>query len=311
LDALPLTLSQLQDQEGGTFLPAYDAAGFNGSYLTAFMPIGNSVYHGLATQLTRRFTNGLQFIASYTWSHNIDDSTAEVFSTVTTPRRPQDFQDMRAERADSALDHRQRATLTVLYDVPYFKNSSSWLLKNVVGNWEIAPIYTFQSGTWATLQSVTDANLNGDNAGDRVVVNPMGTNNVGSGVTDLTNSAGDVVGYLATNPNARFIRAEAGVYPNASRNNYALPPINNIDVTLQKSFNITESARFELFAGFLNAFNHPQYIGGYLSDVKPTDFTTGSQIRNSLNPANSTFNRPDQVFSSNPRSLLVGAKFVF
>jgi len=311
LDALPLTLSQLQDEEGGTFLPAYDAAGFNGSYLTAFMPIGNSVYHGLATQLTRRFTNGLQFIASYTWSHNIDDSTAEVFSTVTTPRRPQDFQDMRAERADSALDHRQRATLTVLYDVPYFKNSSSWLLKNVVGNWEIAPIYTFQSGTWATLQSVTDANLNGDNAGDRVVVNPMGTNNVGSGVTDLTNSAGDVVGYLATNPNARFIRAEAGVYPNASRNNYALPPINNIDVTLQKSFNITESARVEFFAGFLNAFNHPQYIGGYLSDVKPTDFTTGSQIRNSLNPANSTFNRPDQVFSSNPRTIQLGAKFVF
>lgn len=218
---------------------------------------------------------------------------------------------MRAERADSALDHRQRATLTVLYDVPYFKNSSSWLLKNVVGNWEIAPIYTFQSGTWATLQSVTDANLNGDNAGDRVVVNPMGTNNVGSGVTDLTNSAGDVVGYLATNPNARFIRAEAGVYPNASRNNYALPPINNIDVTLQKSFNITESARFELFAGFLNAFNHPQYIGGYLSDVKPTDFTTGSQIRNSLNPANSTFNRPDQVFSSNPRTIQLGVKFVF
>ena len=171
---------------------------FNGSYLTAFMPIGNSVYHGLATQLTRRFTNGLQFIASYTWSHNIDDSTAEVFSTVTTPRRPQDFQDMRAERGDSALDHRQRATLTVLYDVPYFKNSSSWLLKNVVGNWEIAPIYTFQSGTWATLQSLTDANLNGDNAGDRVVVNPVGTNNVGSGLTLTDPSNGPAAIGLAT-----------------------------------------------------------------------------------------------------------------
>ena len=311
LDALPLTLSQLQDEEGDTILPAYDAAGFNGSYITAFMPIGNSVYHGLAAQLTRRFSNGLQFQAAYTWSHNIDDSTAEVFSTVTTPRRAQDFQNMRAERADSALDHRQRATLSVLYDLPYFKDSNSWLLKNIVGNWEIAPIYTFQSGTWATLQSVRDANLNGDNAGDRVVVNPSGTNNVGSDVTDLTNSSGDVVGYLATNPNARYIRAGAGVYPNAARNTYGLPPINNIDLTLKKAFNFTENIRVEFFAQALNALNHPQYIGGYLNDVKPTDFTTGGQIRNSLNPANSTFNRPDQVFSSNPRSLLVGAKFIF
>ena len=306
-----MTLSQLQDEEGDTILPAYDAAGFNGSYITAFMPIGNSVYHGLAAQLTRRFSNGLQFQAAYTWSHNIDDSTAEVFSTVTTPRRAQDFQNMRAERADSALDHRQRATLSVLYDLPYFKDSNSWLLKNIVGNWEIAPIYTFQSGTWATLQSVRDANLNGDNAGDRVVVNPSGTNNVGSDVTDLTNSSGDVVGYLATNPNARYIRAGAGVYPNAARNTYGLPPINNIDLTLKKAFNFTENIRVEFFAQALNALNHPQYIGGYLNDVKPTDFTTGGQIRNSLNPANSTFNRPDQVFSSNPRSLLVGAKFVF
>jgi hypothetical protein len=38
---------------------------------------------------------------------------------------------------------------------------------------------------------------------------------------------------------------------------------------------------------------------------------TGSQVRNSLNPANSTFNRPDLVFSNNPRSLQVGAKFDF
>ena len=52
---------------------------------------------------------------AYTWSHNIDDSTAEVFSTVTTPRRAQDAQNLRAERADSALDHRQRFTFAMVY----------------------------------------------------------------------------------------------------------------------------------------------------------------------------------------------------
>jgi hypothetical protein len=311
LDALPLTLSQLQGQEG--YVPAYDAAGFNGSYITAYMPIGNSVYHGLATQLTRRFTNGLNFVASYTWSHNIDDSTAEVFSTVTTPRRPQDFQNMRAERADSALDHRQRATLALVYDMPYFRSSQNWFMKNLVGNWEVAPIYTYQTGTWGTLQSVTDSNMNGDNAPDRVIVNPAGNNSIGSGVSPLLNSASETVAYLADNPNAGYIRAGQGAYPNAARNTYRFPPINNFDLTLKKSFNFTERLRLELLGQASNLFNHPQYTGGFLNDVSPVypQGFTSTQIRNFLNPANSTFNQPSQVFSSNPRSLIVAAKFIF
>ena len=49
-------------------------------------------------------------MAAYTFSHNIDDSTAEVFRTYTTPRRPQNFRNLRADRASSALDHRNRLT---------------------------------------------------------------------------------------------------------------------------------------------------------------------------------------------------------
>ncbi len=97
--------------------PVYAAAGF-ASTITSYQPWGNSTYHGWANQLTRRFSNGLQFMAAYTFSHNIDDSTAEVFSTYTTPRRPQNIRNLRADRASSALDHRHRLTYQVLYDVP-------------------------------------------------------------------------------------------------------------------------------------------------------------------------------------------------
>ena len=128
------------------------AAGFTG-IITCYQPWGNSTYHGWANQLTRRFSNGLQFMAAYTFSHNIDDSTAEVFSTYTTPRRPQDIRNLSADRASSALDHRHRVDLPVLYDTPWYKDSKNWLLKNVVGNWEIAPIYTYQTGNWFTVQS--------------------------------------------------------------------------------------------------------------------------------------------------------------
>jgi hypothetical protein len=268
LDALPLTLTGLQNEEGDTILPQWEAAGFNGSYLTAFMPIGNSSYQSLAAQLTRRVTNGLYFTAAYTWSHNIDDSTAEVFSTVTTPRRPQDFQNLQAERSSSALDHRHRLTVAAMYDVPFFKTSSNWFMKNVAGNWEIAPIYTYQTGNWATIQSVADANLNGDNAGDRTVINPAGVNNTGSDVTALTNTAGETVAYLANNPSARYIRAAPGVYPNGGRNSYRMPPIDNIDLTISKRFNITESMKLEFFGQAFNLFNHPQFVGGYLNDVQ-------------------------------------------
>ena len=45
-------------------------------------------------------------------------------------------------------------------------------MKNIVGNWQFSPIYTFQSPEYATVQSNADANLNGDSAPDRAVFNP-------------------------------------------------------------------------------------------------------------------------------------------
>ncbi|HWF09390.1 MAG TPA: carboxypeptidase regulatory-like domain-containing protein, partial [Bryobacteraceae bacterium] len=87
LNALPLTLDQLGIEPNT--LPQFVAAGFTNPALVEDAPIGNSNYHGLALQLNRRFSNGLQFIGSYTWSHLIDDSTADFNTTVLTPRRPE------------------------------------------------------------------------------------------------------------------------------------------------------------------------------------------------------------------------------
>ncbi|MBV8809396.1 MAG: TonB-dependent receptor, partial [Acidobacteriaceae bacterium] len=98
LDSLPNTFASLNTafNNGGYLVPAYANAGFTG-LLTAFMPQGNSIYHGWTNQLTRRFSNGLQFQGSYTWSHNIDDSTDALNSTTLAPRRPQDSQNLRPE----------------------------------------------------------------------------------------------------------------------------------------------------------------------------------------------------------------------
>ena len=62
--------------------------------IVGFVPWGASTYHGLQTQLQHRMASGLYFQGAYTYSHLIDNSTADVFSTVIAPRRPQDFRNL-------------------------------------------------------------------------------------------------------------------------------------------------------------------------------------------------------------------------
>jgi len=293
---------------GGFFLPSYLNAGFQ-SNIVAYMPMGASTYHGLAAQVTRRFHNGLQFVGAYTFSHNIDNSTAEVFSTYTTPRRVQDFQNLNAERSSSALDHRNRFTMTTVYDLPFFKNRN-WFMKNLVGNWELAPIYTYQTGTLYTVQSGTDSNLNGDSV-DRTWININGTENIGSGMTALKNSSGQTVAYLVNNTAARYVVAPKGVMPTGGRNTAHLNPIDNFDFSLLKRFNVyKERCKLEFGMRFYNFLNHPQYTGGYINDIAPVGYT-GTAAHNFLIPSTSTFYDPTSAFSSNPRSIQLNAKFIF
>jgi hypothetical protein len=312
LDALPYTAAGIAAGaygNGNSFVPAYTAAGFDGpgQNIVQFTPNGDSNYHGLASQVTRRMANGLTFVSSYTYSHTIDNSTADFFTSVLTPRRGQDFQNLAADRSNSALDRRHRFTLAAIYDVPYFK-SGNWLKKNVLGNWEAGPIYTYQSPEWMTVQSARDVNGNGDTAGDRAVFNPKGTPGLSSDVTALTNTAGATVAYLANNANAQFIRAGSFALMNLGRNTLPARHINNLDFTALKRFSLTEGKKVEFSAQALNVLNHPQFVPGSLNDVQSIGYT-GS--RSFLQPGSPTFNNPEGVFASNARALQLAAKFIF
>ena len=305
LDALSLTLAEIDAQPISR--PEFAEAGFS-PFIFAFPNRGNSIYHGLATEAKRRFSNGLQFIGAYTWSKNIDDSTADLFSTLLSPRRPQDFQDMRAERGRSFLDRTHRFTFAWVYEAPWYRSSPHWLRKNVLGNWVFSGMYTAESPQYATVQSGLDSNRNLDGATDRVVVNPDGADRTGSDVTVLTNSDGAVVGYLADNPNARYVKAGAGVHPNGGRNTLPLRGINNFDVSVSKRFSIGEFRAVEFRAALYNALNHPQFTPGSLSSVRavPSNIT-----RNNLIPGHPVFDRPDQVYDSHAREIHLVLRFLF
>ncbi|MBI2681578.1 MAG: TonB-dependent receptor [Candidatus Solibacter usitatus] len=283
--------------------------------ITAYHPWGNSRYNGLQVQLNKRFSHDFSYILAYTWSHNFDDSTATNFSSILSPRRAQDFQNMRAEWSDSALDRRHRFTFTPVYDFKPFQNGN-WLMKNIVGNWNISGTYTFQSPEYATVQSGVDSNQNGDSAGDRAIINPSGSANSGTGVTGYNSlgqavPAGDpsIVAYVANNSSARYIVAGLGARSNSGRNTLPLGRVNNIDLALKKRIQITERVRFDIGAQAFNVFNHAQFVGGYLNDVN--SFSTAAISRAFLVPNNADFGRYDQYFSSNSRQLQLVAHITF
>ena len=336
IDALTTTYKQIN--ANSSFVPAYAKAGFTGSNLIGFMPWGASKYNGLQTQVSRSFTNGLQFQAAWTWSHNMDNSTADVFSTYITPRRPQDHQCFACDWSDSALDRRHRVTLQATYDLPFLKHSDNWVKKNILGNWQLSPVYTFQSPEYATVQSGVDVNGNGDSAGDRTVINRAGKPGTGtfvdalctSGLSTANGGPGGacdpiankasrafIVAYVADNPNAYYVGANPvtgiGKYfkATARRNTLALPHISNFDFAILKRINFSEHKSLEFSAQALNIMNHAQYIPGFLSDAAPGTGFNNTNILGMLEPSTSGFNQPKAVFSNHPRQMTLVAKFNF
>jgi hypothetical protein len=323
---------------------SYYQAGLTNAAITADMPFGGSNYNGLQTQLTRRFMNGLLINASYTYSRTFDDSTADFNSTALNPRRPENSQNIRAEYSRSALDRPHRLTLVGVYDLPFFKNSN-FFMKNLVGNWELAPAYTFQSPQYTTVQSITDSNLNNDAASDRVFINPNGVKGTGTGVVALVNTAvscpagtsthgvangtssvvtscaANTIGYaagaltgsgaslaFAPNTNAYYVQGGSGTLPNATRNSLPTGRTNNLDLSIYKRVTFMDRYKLEFGAQAINALNHSQYFPGSLDTVNSIG-STGSRNFDAVN--NVQFNQKQLVFSNNPRNLQLSGKIIF
>ncbi|HZW95037.1 MAG TPA: carboxypeptidase regulatory-like domain-containing protein [Candidatus Eremiobacteraceae bacterium] len=99
---------------------------------------GSSVYHGLSANLRKRFGNHYEFLASYTWSHAIDDST-----DLQAPLAPQDSYYPGLERSNSLFDQRHRFVFSGLYQTGKVGEGFSGKL---LSDWTFAPIIEFSSG---------------------------------------------------------------------------------------------------------------------------------------------------------------------
>ena len=297
LNGLTTTLNSLQ-----TVSPQFAAAGFT-SPILEMTTSGNSLYNGLAVEGRQRFSGGFQLLAAYTWSHLIDDVTPLLFGPNTTLG----LLEQRTTRDTSIYDHRQRGTLTYLWDVGAIGSGGPKWYRDIVANFNIAGTYIYETPSPLPFLSGSPSAFFGMGGG--IIANPNGFSGTGSGVTPLTNSFGQVVAYQATNPTAQFIAGAPGTLSSAGRFNFinGLAPINNFDLSVTKRFGLRDRFNFEIRADAYNLFNHPQFTPGELNNIGLPSLQSFSF----LIPSAPTFASVQSGLSDHARMMQLALRLVF
>jgi len=207
-----------------------------------------SNYHGLLARLEKRFSHGVTFSNSFTWSKAITDASS-FFQTGSndTGNRIQDIFNKRADKGLAPYDHRLRFVSSFLYELPFGRNrrfggGTSRAVNHLIGGWQVNGIATFQSGYPITILRNGDP-LGVGTTGVRpdAICNP----NLARGERTLT----------------RFFETACFVAPpdrfgNAGRSTVAGPGNANWDLSIFKNTQIRERFQLQLRGEFFNAFNN-------------------------------------------------------
>lgn len=300
--------------------------------VTADPPLGGSRYHGASLDFIQRSRFGLTVNANYTYSITQDNSTNEFFTSLLNPRRAQDTNRLVDDWSYSDLHVRNKGSLAWGYDVPRAKTENGFL-KAVLNGYQLGSVFLAQSGQPVTLQSGSDANRNGDSAGDRVLFNGFGTslagNNTalinvcapaggGNTVTAATCPAGNnVVGYLAVDKNtgadttAKYVAAGRGVRTTVGRNSWFTPGFAVLNLSVGKRTYFTEGKYLLVRADVFNVLNHPNFALSNGNIFSVAGVTTATTTQGYVLPTDPNFLRPDAFFSSGIRSMTLALKLVF
>ncbi len=217
-----------------------------------------SKYHGLETSLTRRFSHGLMFEASYTYSKGMGHVEGN----------PLDSRNKNLDFGLIDLDRTHIFSFNYIWELPFFKNSKG-VAASVLGGWQISGITAFMSGLPVNVTQPGDvANFGGGTGGQRPDL--IGDPNEGRGQS-LTR-------YFNT---AAFQQVTRAMGIGTSRVNPVRGPgINNFDFSVFKNIRLREGTRFQFGAELFNMWNHSQFegVGGGLGNP------TFGQVTSSRDP---------------------------
>jgi hypothetical protein len=229
-------------------------------------PSANSIYNGLQIVVEKRYSNGLQLSANYTWSKSIDDSSTydtNVAWLANGPNSGTNIQDPNRaylERSLSTFDIPQQLKFEYSYDLPVgrgrtFFNKMPRALDLVLGGWKTAGVWTIHDGFPLQFQV--------ENGGTPIwTYGPQRPNLVATPEFSGGSENNWVNNYFA-NPNAFQLPAPYTL-GNAPRTvgSVRSPFFFNTNLSLLKEFGFSpshEEMKLELRLEAQNAFNHPVF----------------------------------------------------
>jgi hypothetical protein len=199
---------------------------------------GNSSYQALWVKATKRFAQGLQFEADYTFSKSIDENSRNVEGYVI-----QNSYDIAGDRGLSDFDARNRIVLDAVYDLPFKGNR----LKE---GWELSLIEQTQSGNPINFH-ITNTAFTGE-----ATLRPSVTGPVITGFTPATNGSASTVTYIQ-NPSVFYNQGNA--FGNLGRNTVIGPGFSNLDFSIVKNTKITERLNWRLAGDFFDLLNQVNF----------------------------------------------------
>lgn len=279
-----VTPAVLNSQLGGTLRTPGVISPFGA--INAQVSDGNSEYNALNIELKRRFANNFTFLASYTWSHSIDDS-----SDLQTLLIAQNVRRFDLERANSLFDQRQRFVFSGVLASPTAWRGSDSLLKRFFSDFTIAPIIELSSGRPFNIITNVDQNNDQSSQTDRPRVLPDGTlcapsADAGCGTIFETDANGALV--FATG--------------NLGRNRGITHSFASFDLRIARSIRFGERMRLELIAEGFNLFNR-------FNEASASPNYRDVNAFGQRSKGGSYYSIPTASFD--PRQFQVGAKFFF
>jgi len=203
----------------------------------------NAAYHSLEASLSRRFGPDLTFMGSYTFGKLLD-----YYSAQNLGQTPQDPYNERADRARSDEDRTHVFTSSVVYELPFLRRNKSWM-SMALGNWSVAVVATAFTGLPVYVISGRDYSLTGVGFDRPDLIGNF--NRSHSSKADMLQQFFNTAAFIANQP---------GRYGSAARNLFSGPGTFNTDVSVVKTFPISERwGQLQFRSEFFNTLNRANF----------------------------------------------------
>ncbi len=241
-----------------------------------------SNYNALQTQLRQRFTNGITFLVSYTWSRSFDELSG-IGNVQGNNGFVQNNFDIRQDYGPASFDQPNRLTGSGSWELPFGagKRWSFGRAGNVLlGNWKVSGIYTLTSGRTFTVYGYSGPGYDqmGSPFNGRYRANESG-----SPTADFVRSPSNWFNTTV------FSAPEPGTYGDESKGSLRGPYFEDLDMSFAKGFSITERHKLQFRLDIFNTgsnWHAKNDFGG--SNLVPSDSIGGcgfGALAGIINPA--------------------------